>query len=136
MIDVSKSSAMKCKLRNGLSYSNGQEKFLARGKLDAVSVQLTATLLEEENKVLSFSSILGVFPVDINTVETQVLYKLDGAAGKLCSSGSRRSRLGKVDRISPTSNGEESLELPVTLLEKEKLFDTAVNVVAGETRFC
>lgn len=136
MIYVSKSSVMKCKLRNRPSYSNGQEEFLARGKLDTVSVQLTATLLEEENEVLGFSGILGVFPVDINTVETQVLHKLDGAAGEFCSSGSRRSGLGKVDRISPTSNGEESLELPVTLLEKEKLFDTAINVGTGERRFC
>lgn len=97
MIYISKSAAMKCKLKNLLSYSNGQEDFLARSELDTIGVQLTATLLEEENKVLGFSSILGVFPVDVDTIESQVLHELDGSAGKICSSGSCRSRLGKVD---------------------------------------
>lgn len=136
MIDVNKSAAMKYKLKNVLSYSNSQEDFLARSELDAVGVQLAAALLEEENKVLGFSGILGVFPVDVDTVKTQVLHELDGSAGKICSSGSCRSRLGEVDRISPTPNGEESLELPVTLLEKEKLFDAAIDVVSNDRRFC
>lgn len=100
---------MKCRLYNGLSYSNGQEEFLARCILGTVGVQLTATLLKEEDEVLGFSGILGVFPVDVDAVETQVLHELDGSTGKIGPSSSCRSWLGKVDGISPASNGEECL---------------------------
>lgn len=109
MICVSNGHAMKCGLENGLSYSNSQEQFLARGILDTVGVQCTATLLKEEDEVVGFSGILRVFPVDVDAVETQVFHELDSRTSKLCSSGSRRSWLRKVDGIIPATDGEDCL---------------------------
>lgn len=70
----------------------------------------------------------GNIPVDINPVEPQVLDKLYARAREFGTVGRRCCCLGEAARVRPPPNGEERLELAVSLLEEVELLDAAVDV--------
>jgi len=91
---------------------------------------LLSTLLEKQDEVLRFSSILGIFPVDIDPIETKVLDKGECGGGEFCTGDSGGCREGEVRGIGPAADGEKSFETAVALLEEVELLEGTVDVVA------
>jgi hypothetical protein len=65
------------------------------------------------------------------TIKTKVLQNLNGAACKLGTTPSRRSRLRKVGRVRPATDGKEDLQLAVLLLLKIQLLRASIDVGAN-----
>ena len=58
---------------------NGQEEVIARGMLSSVGIQLLAHGLEKQDEVLRLGRVGGVFPINVEAVESPVLHDGDGA---------------------------------------------------------
>lgn len=69
-------------------------------------------------------------PVDIQPIKPEVLHQIDSRRRKLLSTRISAQRASKVARVSPASNREEDLEIPVLLLQQEELLDASIHVVA------
>lgn len=109
---------------------DGELKVVAIGVLSSVAVELGAHGLEEQDHVGGLGGILGVLPVNINTVEAPVLDERDGRLGKVLAVGVGACSRREVCGPGPAANGKHDLELAVGLLELVELLDAAVDVGA------
>lgn len=99
-------------------------------------IQLSADGLEEEDHVGGLSVVLGVLPIDVDTVESPISNKLDSRLGESLACGIGSSSRGEVGGPGPTTDGKHNLQVAVSLLQLEKLVDTSIDVVAGVAPSC
>ena len=107
---------------------NGQQEMVVEVVRRRVVVESLTDSLQKQNHISGLGVVGGVLPINIDAIETQVLHKLNSAAGEHCAARGRRSGWSKVWRISPSTNTEQGLHLSVGLLEKVKLFDAAIHI--------
>jgi hypothetical protein len=87
--------------------------------------------LQEENVVLGFGGVLGVFPVNVDAVEAEVFDQLDRRLGEFLAASGGGGRGGEVGGVGPAADGEENFEGTVAGFEDVELFKTAVEVGAS-----
>jgi hypothetical protein len=76
-------------------------------------------------------SIKTYLIININTIKAKILQQLRSRVCKLLTSSLGVKGSSKVRGIGPASNRQKNLKLRVSLLEQEKLLDTAIDIVSG-----
>ena len=112
---------------------DGEEVVVARGVGGGVGVEGGADGLEEEEEVVGFGRVGGVFPVDVDAVEAEVGEEADRGGGEEGAVGGAAGGGREGRRVGPPADGEERLELAVGLFQEEELLGAAVDVVARLT---
>ena len=75
-------------------------------------------------------SLPGILPVDIDTVETVVLDKLEGTVDEGCPLASIGDKVEVTSLgVCPTTNGEGDLEVTVLEFEEVQLLQATIEVV-------
>lgn len=88
---------------------------------------------EQQIHLLALIGILGVLPVDIDTVEAKILDESNARGSELLAAFFGACWLVKVlvcVGVRPAADGEQDLEVAVRLLEEEKLLQVAIDIVA------
>lgn len=96
-----------------------------------VGVEGGADGAEEEEEVVCFGGVCGVFPVDVETVEAEISEEPDGRGGEERAVLRSAGGSGESRGVRPPTDGEQGLELAVGLFEKEQLLRAAVDVVTN-----
>ena len=68
-------------------------------------------------------------PININPIKTQILDKINSRSSKCRTARLRAQRTSEIGRISPSTNRQQNLQIPITLLQQEQLLDAAVDIV-------
>ena len=87
--------------------------------------------MKETDELLGVLGVGGVLPVDVETVETQVLDERHGRGDERVDLGLRVRAGREAGAVRPPADGEEGLEITVLLLQEEELFHTAVDIWAA-----
>jgi hypothetical protein len=69
-------------------------------------------------------------PINIYTIETEILHKGNGGRSKLLSSSLGAQWSSKIARVCPASDRHKNLQVSVLFLEQEELFDAAIYIGA------
>lgn len=80
-----------------------------------VGVHGFSACFEEQDEVGCFGWVLGVFPIDINAIEPEVLDEFYGGRGEFLSAGCAGGGDGEVGGVGPAADGEEDLQGAVLL---------------------
>ena len=94
------------------------------------AVQSRSERSEQISKALALSGIGRIFEVDIDTVETVVLDKLEGTVDEGCPLASIGDKVEVTSLgVCPTTNGEGDLEVTVLEFEEVQLLQATIEVV-------
>lgn len=112
--------------------SNGQQEMrvamAGAAELGGIGVQRLPSFLQQQDKIASLVVVLRILPVDVKTIETEVLEELDRALCEALPAGRGGGWRGKVGTVRPAADGEKNFEVTVALLEEIKLLDAAIYV--------
>ena len=72
----------------------------------------------------------GIFPVDVQAVEAEVLDEADGGGGECLPAMRRGCWEGEVGGVGPSADGEDDFKMPMGLFEEEELLKAAIEVGA------
>ena len=94
------------------------------------AVQSRSERSEQISKALALSGIGRIFEVDIDTVETVVLDKLEGTVNEGCPLASIGDKVEVTSLgVCPTTDGEGDLEVTVLEFEEVQLLQATIEVV-------
>lgn len=106
--------------------SNGQFEMIRLAQSLGISIHLTSNRSKQLNVISSLICVLRVLPINVDTVESEVLEKVNAALGEGIASLGCAGRSLEVTAVGPSSNTEKNLEVAVTTLEKVELLHAAV----------
>ena len=95
------------------------------------SVEASAQILEQTDHLGGLFGTVDVFVIDIETVKAEVGHQLHCGGHELAPLGLGGQHGAKVHPVGPSTNGENSLEVAVGLLEEVQLLDVSIDVGAG-----
>ena len=94
------------------------------------AVQSRSERSEQISEALALSGIGRIFEVDIDTVETVVLDKLEGTVNEGCPLASIGDKVEVTSLgVCPTTDGEGDLEVTVLEFEEVQLLQATIEVV-------
>lgn len=109
-------------------HSECQEEVWMAGQVAGVVVEFLAEETTGLDEVSGFLGRIGVLPIDIQTVESEILEQLHACPREVLASRGIAQGWGEVRTEIPAAKGKEGLHVAVGFLLEVELFEVAVDV--------